>query len=227
MNIFLKLFLLPVLLLLNACNPNLMEVNLYTSDFDAVKNGEIVEVPVKVSFQMMGEDKDNLLEKAKNIAAKHLHPKSKFTISKGKYSNYFIVDTFIPMLKADDKVIKPYFKKNFNVAALYYFPKYTPRGSDKVEFVFQKSLANVLNKKLRNINMMLSLQHPPSKLNIRVISDSKDTRKVGAYSTWISKKPYLSKIIPLNRRQEVVFVFKGGSDSVYSKIPAHIYVINK
>ena len=73
MNIFLKLFLLPVLLLLNACNPNLMEVNLYTSDFDAVKNGEIVEVPVKVSFQMMGEDKDNLLEKAKNIAAKHLH----------------------------------------------------------------------------------------------------------------------------------------------------------
>ena len=139
MNFILKLFVIPFLLLLNACNPSMMEINLYTSDFDAVKNGEIVEVPVKVSFQMMGEDKKNLLEKAKNTAAKHLHPKSKFTISKGKYSNYFIVDTFIPMLKADDKVIKPYFKKNINVASLYYFPKYTPRGSDKVEFVLQKN----------------------------------------------------------------------------------------
>ena len=227
MNFILKLFVIPFLLLLSACNPSMMEINLYTSDFDSVKNGEIIEVPVKVSFQMMGEDKKNLLEKAKNTAAKHLHPKSKFTISKGKYSNYFIVDTFIPMLKADDKVIKPYFKKNFNVAALYYFPKYTQRGSDKIEFVFQKNMANVLNKKLRKINMMLSLQNPPKKLKLRVISDSKQQIRVGANSAWISKKPYLSKVIPLKRREEVIFVFKGGSDSVYSKIPAHIYVINK
>ena len=43
----------------------------------------------------------------------------------------------------------------------------------------------------------------------------------------VSKKPFLSKIVTLKRRQEIVFVFKGGADSVYSNINPHIYVVNQ
>lgn len=46
-------------------------------------------------------------------------------------------------------------------------------------------------------------------------------------SVWVSKKPFLSKLAYLKRREEIEFVFKGGADSIYSSIPAHIYIINK
>ena len=81
-------------LLLNACNPNSSQITIYTTDFDEVKKGEIVDIPMKLSFQMIGEDEDNSLEKSKNIAIKFLHPDSKFYITKGQYTKDFVVETF-------------------------------------------------------------------------------------------------------------------------------------
>ena len=52
-------------------------------------------------------------------------------------------------------------------------------------------------------------------------------KKIGAMSVWVSKKPFLSKLAYLKRREEIEFVFKGGADSIYSIIPSHIYIINK
>ena len=94
------LLLSNLLLLLNACNPNSSQITIYTTDIDEVKKGEIVDIPMKLSFQMIGEDEDNSLEKSKNIAIKFLHPDSKFYITKGQYTKDFVVETFIPMLKA-------------------------------------------------------------------------------------------------------------------------------
>ena len=97
-------------------------------------------------------------------------------------------------------------------------------------FFFNNQLsafAKSLNKKLFNINPLLQLTFPAQETKFRVISDSKKEKKVGAYSVWVSKKPFLSKIATLKRRQEIEFVFKGGADSVYSNINPHIYLINK
>ncbi len=182
---------------------------------------------MKLSFQMIGEDEDNSLEKSKNIAIKFLHPDSKFYITKGQYTKDFVVETFIPMLIADDNKINDYFKNNIRLFALYYYPKFTNAGSDKVELVFQKPAADGLNRKLLRINPLLQLKSPPSEMKFRIISDSKKEKKIGAYSVWVSKKPFLSKLANLKRREEVEFVFKGGADSIYSNIPAHVYIINK
>ena len=81
-NIRILLFILFSFVFLNACNPNTSETTIYTSDVEEVKNGEIIEVPMKLSFQMLGEDTDNSLEKSKNIAIDFLHPDSKFYITK-------------------------------------------------------------------------------------------------------------------------------------------------
>ncbi len=220
-------FILSAFIFLNACNPNTSKTTIYTSDFEEVKNGEVVEVPMTLSFQMLGEDTDNSLEKSKKIAINFLHPDSKFYITKGQYTQDFVVETFIPMIIADNKIIKSYFKKNKRILSLYYHPKFTRRGSDKIELVFQKSFTKSLNKKLFNINPLLQLKFPAQETKFRVVSDSKKEKKVGAYSVWISKKPFLSKIANLKRRQEIEFVFKGGSDSVYSNINPHIYLINQ
>ena len=64
-------------------------------------------------------------------------------------------------------------------------------------------------------------------MKFRIISDSKKDTNIGAYSVWVSKKPFLSQLANLKRREEVEFVFKGGADSIYSNIPAHVYIINK
>ena len=226
-NIKILFFLLFSFIFLNACNPNSSETTIYTSDVEEVKNGQIIEVPMKLSFQMLGEDKDNSLEKSKNIAIDFLHPDSKFYITKGQYTQDFVVETFVPMIKADNKIIKSYFKNNKRIVSLYYHPKFTQRGSDKIELVIQKSFVKSLNKKLFNINPLLQLKFPAQETKFRVVSDSKKEKKVGAYSVWVSKKPFLSKIVTLKRRQEIVFVFKGGADSVYSNINPHIYLINK
>ena len=178
---------------LNACNPNILETTIYTSDFEEVKNGEVIEVPMKLSFQMIGHDEDNSLEKSKNIAKNFLHPDSKFYITKGQYTQDFVVETFIPMIKADNKIINTYFKTNKNLVSLYYHPKFTKRGSDKIELVFQKSFANSLNNKLFKINPLLQFKFPANEMKFRVISDSKKEKKVGAYSVWVSKKPFSIK----------------------------------
>ncbi len=214
-------------LFLNSCNPNSSQITIYTTDIDEVKKGEIVDIPMKLSFQMIGEDEDSSLEKSKNIAIKFLHPDSKFYITKGQYTKDFVVETFIPMLIADDNKINDYFKNNIRLFALYYYRKFTNAGSDKVELVFQKPTADGLNRKLLRINPLLQLKSPPTEMKFRIISDSKKEKKIGAYSVWVSKKPFLSKLANLKRREEVEFVFKGGADSIYSNIPAHIYIINK
>ena len=215
-----------LLFFLNACNPNSSRITVYTTDFDEVKKGEIIDIPMKLSFQMIGEDEDNSIEKSKNIAIKFLHPDTKFYITKGQYAKDFVVETFIPMLKADNDNIDSYFKNNISLFALYYYPKFTNASSDKVELVFKKSNADELNRKLLKINPLLQLKSPPSEFKFRIISDSKKDKKIGAYSVWVSKKPFLSKLANLKRREEIEFVFKGGVDSIYSIIPAHVYIIN-
>ena len=96
-----------------------------------------------------------------------------------------------------------------------------------LDFLVAKESFYTLNRKLFKINPLLQIKSPPNEMTFRIISDSKKEKKVGAYSVWISKKPFLSKLVSLKRRQEIEFVFKGGSDSVYSNINPHIYFINK
>ena len=73
------------------------ESKFYTTDIEAVKNGE-TPVPHKLNFSMPGKDEKNILQKAQVIVKKYL-PADLFTITKGKYSNFFVVKTSIPLTK--------------------------------------------------------------------------------------------------------------------------------
>ena len=48
-------------LIIMSCKPSTLEVEVYTSDIESASEGEIVEVPIKATFSLMGEDKENQL----------------------------------------------------------------------------------------------------------------------------------------------------------------------
>ena len=202
-----------LLLFLFSCTPDEMIVNVYTSDLDAAKNGEIVQIPVKITFSMPGKDKNNDLEKVKVIVQKYLEPKSKFTIVKGKYSNSVVVETTIDFGKPD-------VPKNSLLQLVYYSsPKDNPKGPPTVELFKYDLLIKELNSQLRGINFMLNLSLPSKNTKLRIISDSKIPYKIRGFSTWVSKKPHLSYIATLNKREEIEMLFKGASSSIYSQLP--------
>lgn len=194
-----------------SCTPKDMRVNLYTADIEAVKNGEIIAIPIELNFSMPGKDDKNLLQKAQVIVKKYLPSDSSFTITKGKYSNFFVVKTSIPLTKKGNS--------DKSLGILRYYPSKRGPKFGSIQFNPSKNLISKMNNELRKINFMLSLNLPATNYRIRIISDSKDPFKVKSYSTWVSKKPFVFYTKTLNRREEVALVFKGSSSSIYSQIP--------
>ena len=209
----LKNFILLVLFLLIGlgCTPKEMKINLYTADIEAVKGGDTVPIPVEVTFSMPGKDKDNSLEKAKNVVKNYLPPDSSFTITKGKYSKYFVVKTTIPMTTKA--------ASNNDLGVLTFYPSKRGPKFGSVQFNPSKSKISELNKKLRKISYALSLNLPATNYIVRIISDSREPIKLNAYSTWVSKKPYVFFSKTIKRREEAELIFKGSSASIYSQIP--------
>ena len=57
-------------IVLIGCKPDSLEIEIYTSDVESASGDEVIEVPLKATFSLMGEDKENQLPVAKNIALK-------------------------------------------------------------------------------------------------------------------------------------------------------------
>ena len=89
--VMLSLFILP------ACKPDKLEIEVYTSDIQSVNEGEVIEVPLKVEFSIIGEDKNNELSKATDLAKKYLPEDSEFEITKGTFGKVMTIVTSIPM----------------------------------------------------------------------------------------------------------------------------------
>mgnify|MGYP005709292769 CR=1 FL=1 len=81
----------------------------------------------------------------------------------------YIIEGYTGFKRIDENIIKSYFKENIRLFALYYYPRFTNAGSDKVELVFQKPTADGLNRKLLKINPLLQLKSPPNEIRFRII----------------------------------------------------------
>tara|TARA_A100001015_G_C14924756_1_gene685827 strand:+ start:237 stop:902 length:666 start_codon:yes stop_codon:yes gene_type:complete len=217
--ILIKVLFVSSILFLISCTPDEMQITLYTSDIDSVRDGEVINLPVKISFSMPGDDKNNDLEKARNIAKNYLPLDTKFSISKGQYSQYFIVDTTLPF---QSKNIG-----NRQIGGFLYLPKPGKQDQGQIKLIFNDDVVKEIDSLLRNLNFMLSLNLPPKTYKLRIISDSKVMVEINSYSAWISKKPHVEQVTSLKRREEVELIFKGGSSSIYSQIPIFIDINKK
>ena len=215
MNIKYAFFTLFALIVLSACKPNSIEIEVYTSDIKSVANGEVLEVPLKASFRVMGEDKENQLPKAKIIALKYLSSDSEIQISKGTFGKVMSVVTTVPI--GNKTGIQEYLKKNSRLAAVFV-------EGGTVKILPTPAALKKLNKELSTINFMLSVNLPASSTTFRIVGDTKEKMNISAIAVFSEKKPYLLYSKDVKRRKSLELKFMGGDGSVYKEIPPQFSV---
>ena len=213
LKVYISLFL--GIVFLSACTPDVVDINLYTSDVeDAAFEGEVIEVPVKVSFSTYSDDEDDDLGKATIIAEKYLSPDSVFSQSTGDWGETLVIETTIPLGTLDN--LNSYLESNTRIAVLLVE---VDESGNWIDVTFRPiDFASALNSELSDINFMLGFELPAADTNFRVISDNKNEIAVYATAVFVSQKPYLYFEKILKKRDEAEIVFKGSSDSVYSEI---------
>jgi hypothetical protein len=207
-----KLFILCATLLLVGCKPEMMNIEVYTSDVELAAEGELFEVPVQVEFSLLGDDEDGTLDRVIVASKKYLSQDSSFSRSKGMMGDRLVIDTKLPLGNA--AALSDFLSRNNRLAYI------EVSRDDDAKFVFLEKTNNLISfhRELQSMNMLLGLDLPSTKTVVRVSSDSR--KPVGVYATavFVSKKPYLHYETSLNRREAIELEFNGSEGSVYSEI---------
>ena len=201
------IFLL-VSLIFFGCKPDKLEIEIYTSDIDSASEGEIIEVPMKATFRLMGEDKENQLPKAKEIALKYMPSDSEIEISKGSFGQVMTVVSSIPL--GNESSLELFLQQNPRIGMVIV--------QDGVVTLKPTKTLSKLDKELKSINFMLGAKIPAKNTSFRIVSDSKKKVNISATAIFSEKKPYLTYSKDIKRRKSIVIDFKGGEGSVYSEI---------
>ena len=212
--VFYSLIIFFFALIIISCKPSRLEVEVYTSDIESASDGEVVEVPLKASFSLMGEDKENQLPEAKKIALKYMSSDSEIEISKGTFGQVMTIVSSIPI--GSSSALKKFLQKNPRIAMVV-----VEKG---MVTLLPTETIEKLDKELSKINFMLGLELPAKNTSFRIVSDSKKKVNISATAVFSEKKPYLHFSKDIKKRKSVVIDFKGGDSSVYSEIAPHFSV---
>lgn len=203
---FFIIFFISILIV--GCKPDNLEIEIYTSDIESASEGEVVEVPLKATFRLMGEDKENQLPLAKEVALKYMPNDSEIEISKGNFGQVMTIVSSIP--SGSDSVVKKFLQQNPRIAMVIV-------ENGMVTLQPTETLSK-LDNELSKINFMLGAEFPAGNTAFRIVSDSKGKVNVSATAVFSEKKPYLHFSKDIKKRKSVVIDFKGGNGSVYSEI---------
>ena len=202
------LIIVSISIVIGGCKPDKLEIEVYTSDIESASEGEVVEVPLKASFSLMGEDKENQLPEAKKIALKYMPSDSEIEISKGTFGQVMTIVSSIPLGSSTE--LSKFLQQNPRIAMVVVENgMVTLQPTETIE---------KLDKELSKINFMLGLELPAKNTSFRVVSDSKKKVNIRATAVFSEKKPYLHFSKDIKKRKSVVIDFKGGGDSVYSEV---------
>lgn len=209
---FLVIFI--TIFFLAGCKPTQMEFEIYTSDFQLASTEQIVQVPLTVKFDLLGEDTENLIPKAKQVVSHFLNKKAEYTMSKGDFGDVMVINCTIPM--STQGALDEYLKKNNRPIALI-----IKNGTVTVQ---KTQYFSKLKKELGGVHMMLGAQLPAKSTVFRFVGDVKEGPEINATAVFLDSKPILHYNQNIGRRDSFEIEFKGGSDSVYSEIPIHFIV---
>ena len=202
------LIIVSISIVIGGCKPDKLEIEVYTSDIESASEGEVVEVPLKSTFSLMGEDKENQLPEAKKIALKYMPSDSEIEISKGTFGQVMTIVSSIPI--GSSTALSKFLQQNPRIAMVVVENgMVTLQPTETIE---------KLDKELSKINFMLGLDLPAKNTSFRVVSDSKKKVNISATAVFSEKKPYLNFSKDIKKRKSVVIDFKGGGDSVYSEV---------
>ena len=199
-------FLICIVLL--GCKPDSLEIEIYTSDIESASDGEVVEVPLKATFNLLGEDKENQLPVAKKVALKYMPDDSEIEISKGNFGQVMTIVSSIPL--GSNSALNQFLQQNPRVAMVVV--------ENGMVMLKPTETLTKLDNELSKINFMLGAEVPAKNTAFRIVSDSRGKVNVSATAVFSEKKPYLHFSKDIKKRKSVVIDFKGGGDSVYSEI---------
>jgi len=209
--------LLLLAIFISSCAPSDVDLVVYTTDVDAVLDGDIVEVPIKASFTLYSDDEDGDLDRATAIAEKYLSKDSIFSQSSGDWGETLVIETTIPMGTLEN--LKNYLASNNRVAVIIV------EDIGEIELSLNPTeYADALNSELSDINFMLGFELPADSTNFRIISDSRNDVQIDATAVFVSEKPYLYFSKTIKKRGEAEIVFKGTSNSIYNEIYPVVYI---
>jgi|TARA_B110000444_G_scaffold186534_1_gene175716 hypothetical protein len=209
--------LLLLAMFISSCAPSDVDLVVYTTDVDAVLDGDIVEVPIKASFTLYSDDEDGDLDRATAIAEKYLSKDSIFSQSSGDWGETLVIETTIPMGTLEN--LQNYLASNNRVAVIIV------EDIGEIELSLNPTeYADALNSELSDINFMLGFELPADSTNFRIISDSRNDVQIDATAVFVSEKPYLYFSKTIKKRGEAEIVFKGTSDSIYNEIYPVVYI---
>ena len=194
------LIIVSISIVIGGCKPEKLEIEVYTSDIESASEGEVVEVPLKSAFSLLGEDKENQLPEAKKIALKYMPSDSEIEISKGTFGQVMTIVSSIPI--GSSTALSKFLQQNPRIAMVVVENgMVTLQPTETIE---------KLDKELSKINFMLGLELPAKNTSFRVVSDSKKKVNIRATAVFSEKKPYLHFSKDLKKRKSVVIDFKGG-----------------
>ncbi len=175
------IFIILITLISIGCKPDNLEIEVYTSDVESAQEGDVITVPVKASFSLMGDDESGDLERARIAAMKYLSGESEFTIASGDMGKSVRIVTEIPMGK--EQPLRKHLIENPSPAMLVV-------EGNLVRLEPTRYLDN-LNNEMSNINFMLSAELPGSVTSFRIVSDSKEKKNISATAVFSEKVAYL------------------------------------
>lgn len=204
-HLFTQLFL-GATLLLQGCAPDEIEITVYSSDVETASKGEIVEAPAIVRFSMVGDDERGVLQQASELARRWLPADAEIEVTKSQFGNKLIVETKVPMVPAAkaQQLIQ-------SQRPLIYFEvdggRATLRRTQHLE---------VLNRELRNVNMMLGATLPARSTVVALVGDRPPkSQVVEATAVFVNDRAVLHLREPILNRRTTNIRFSGEDGSVY------------
>ena len=194
------------------CKPDKLTLEVYSSDVEVAAQGqEIIDIPIKVEFSLLGDDEEGLLDRVIAISKKYLSSDSTYTKSKAMLGEDLVIETKIPM--GTSSALN---RAEPRLAQLVVGPGISQRF--RLDFHETEALDN-LARELGDLNFILGLELPADESVFRIISDSRVPVTVSGIAVFVSKKPHLILQHQLDRRESIELVYKGGEASVYSEVP--------
>ena len=213
LQIALRFFFFSITLsVMGGCKPDKLTIEIYSSDVEIAALGqEVIDVPIKVEFSLLGDDEEGLLDRVITTSKEYLSPDSTYTKSKAMFGEQLVIQTKIPM--GTSSALS---RSESRLANLVVGPGISQRF--RIDFYKTKALDD-LARELGNINLMIGLELPADESVFRVISDSRVPVTVSGIAVFVSKKPHLVLQHQLDRRESIELVYKGGEASIYSEVP--------
>lgn len=218
--LFFTLLAITIIFSMGACKPDLLELDIYTSDISMVSEGEVVDIHLNANFSTLGSDNDGDIQKAIPVIKSYLGDESKVEeLNRENYSG-LIVSTKIPMGTRDALQ-----KANFDYQPLIMLvaEKYEgPNGENLKVTVEETEQIASLNTELKAIERMLSFQLPARNSVFRIVGDERDAPTVSAVSVFEKEKPYMIFQSEVKRKESIEIEFSGEDGSIYQILPAQM-----